>query len=474
MARIVRAKFVYVAPTLGAAVKLLWEPLKDTVHALGMWAEVDFREAPREGGKICVFDRTGSMLHLLGAEDRRDMEKLRGQPFDGVGVDEAASFSPELLDWFIERIITPRLGERRGWLALGGTPGHDLRGSFYEATRPGSTIHRPYARRNDPDFAGWTKWSSHAWSLADIAALPDAKRWPAIVANWVAAVEEKAKHQWADDHPIWMREYLGLWATDASETVYKYRAHVDGKEWNQWDPPREGPLGIAELPAQFNDWNYGFGLDLGAKDPFACVVFAISPSDPTRTLYHVWEVQQPKAIAEDIAKIMFGDALDHQHPRGLIGAIGWPNGIVVDSANLGPLFIEELARVYGLKCVPSERRPGQKFSAIELFNGDLLAGRVKILKGSELEKQIVQLRWKEDEFRIVKEDKAQANHLTDGAIYARQVLANLLVIELGGSPAAQAPRPALQQSAEEPQPPRRRGPGEFDRVSPTSYYDPFK
>jgi hypothetical protein len=451
----------------------MWDPFKDTIHALGLWDEVDFAEAPREGGKICTFERNGSQLHLLGCEDKRDMEKLRGHPFNGIGIDETASFRPEDIDWLIDRIIVPRLGERRGWLALGGTPGHILAGRFYEATRDGSEIHRPYARRDEPEFANWRGWSSHAWSLADVMALPDAARWPAIVANWTAALEEKEKNKWTDDNPIWMREYLGRWATDASELVYKYRAHVDGKPWNQWDPPRDGPLGLAKLPAEYDDWNYGFGVDLGSKDPFALVVFAISPSDPTRTLYHVWEVEKPRAYAKVVAQVLLGDELSHENPRGLIGAVGWPNGIVVDVAQLGGNFLDELGNVYGVRCAPSDRKPGQKFAAIELFNGSLVDGRVKVLKGSGLERQLQTLRWKEDEFRIVREDKAQANHLCDAAIYARQVLANLLAVEIGAD--AAAPRTAAAHAPPEQPEPRRREPDSvIGRISPAVYYDPFK
>jgi len=470
MARVVRGRFVYVTTTLGAAVDLLWDPAKATCEALGVLDEVDFKEV----GKVMTFKRTGARLKLFGADDRREMDKLRGQPFDGVGMDEVASFPPDLLDWFVDRIITPRLGERQGWFGMTGTPGHELRGRFYECTRPGSPTHRPYALRSDPEYADWKGWSSHHWTNEDVAALPDAQaRYPAIVANWNAALEVKRTNGWTDDNPIWQREYLGRWATDATTTVYTYRPHVDGKPWNQWDPERVGPLRIARLPAEYDDWNYGVGVDLGSKDPFALQVFAVSPSDPSRTLYHVHEFERPKMYAKTIAQHMLGEELDHDRPGGLFGAIGWPNGIVVDAAQLGGNFVDELSNVYGIKCVAAERAPGQKHSAIELFNGDLVDGRVKVLKGSVLEQQLQQLRWKEDEYRLVKEDKAQANHSTDAAIYARKVLAPLLLSDRreGERPAHQ---PSVQppSSPDEPTPRAPRNVYESHRA-PSFFDDPF-
>jgi len=105
--------------------------------------------------------------------------------------------------------------------------------------------------------------------------------------------------------------------------------------------------------------------------------------------------------------------------------------------------ISELANVYGLRFVKADRRPDSKFGAIELTNGDLVDGRIKILKDSPLEKQISVLQWKEDDFGRKKEDKAQANHSTDTLIYARKLIATLfesgaVVQETKNKPAKQS------------------------------------
>jgi len=63
------------------AADLLWDPLKDSCERLGIEASWN------ETRKVCVFKRTGAKLKLVGADDKKEMGKQRGQPFDGVGVD---------------------------------------------------------------------------------------------------------------------------------------------------------------------------------------------------------------------------------------------------------------------------------------------------------------------------------------------------------------------------------------------------
>jgi hypothetical protein len=421
MSAIPKSRFIYVAPTLGMATDLLWDPLKDTCAALDIPA--DFKEV----GKICTFTQNGARLKLVGADDVREMDKQRGQPFDGVGIDEAALFPPDRLEWFIERIITPRLGERRGWLGLASTPGHILRGYFYDRTRPGSDLHEPF----EPGRLA-SRWSSHTWSLQHVAELPEAKKlYPAIVANWNAALEKKALEGWSDDHPIWMREYLGRWAADDTETVFRYRPHVDGELWNRWEPlagqKRHGPDALkaimVELREQHPDLRAVVAMDQGYRDPFACNVFAFSPSDPDRRIWHVFAFERTEMYAKLIAELLLGDKLDHGRPEGVFGALSvWPDGIVMDADEA---LLGELSNVYGIRVAKAEKRADYKFGAIELVNGDLVDGRLKILASSPLEAQLQELQWKEDDFGRKKEDKAQANHSSDTLIYGRKLIAQL-------------------------------------------------
>jgi hypothetical protein len=447
LARIQRGRILYFATTRDQAVELNWEPLKDLIEKAGERDNFEFTESKL----TCRCKRTGARYKMVGADDKQEIEKYRGQPFDEVQIDEGASHSPELLERLLFRIIGPRLGERDGRIVVAGTPGHILRGPFYDATRPGSELHRRYAERDA--YPGWAKWSSHAWTLKLVAEQADAaQRYRAQVALWREALIEKDANGWSDDHPVWRREYLGEWAADDQENIFKYRPHVDGKPWNQWDPQRVGPMKIAKLPEQFNDYVYGYGIDLGAKDPFALNIGAMSPSDPTRTLYHVYGFEQRAMYARAIAELLVGQDAVAQVQRGdglpdtlggLFGATGWPNAIVADLAGLGEAMILELAEVYGIQIKAAQKK--DKFGAFEITNGDLVDGKVKILKDSLLEQQMMSLQWKADEFGAMKEDKAQANHSTDSWVYLRTELSPLLTGQ-ASPPAAPAAAYADPQS----------------------------
>lgn len=470
-----KGRFIFAAPTREMATDLLWDPLKDSCERLGI--EASFSEVK----KICIVKRTGARLKLVGADDKREMGKQRGQPFDGVGVDEVAEFSPHLIEWFVDRIIAPRLGERGGWLGLASTPGHVLRGLFYEASRPGSALHVPFSRLHEsPNWGGWV---SFAWSLRAVVELPDATRkYPAIVANWLEALRIKALRQWGDDHPIWMREYEGRWAADNTMLVFRYKPHDEhGKPWNEWDPPRRGPMGIAELPAGRSDWYYVITLDEGFSDPFACNAFAFSPSDPTRTIYHVYGMEQgkrrgdamderpddqrSKMYARPVAQLLIGEALDPAHPKGLIGELGeWPVGMEGDC---GEAMLLELANVYGVRVERFDRNSKYKMAAIEVVNGDLADGRLKILKGSPLATQIGELQFAEDDFGNMRESKAQANHSSDCLIIARKIIGKLISTGTVDVPDDAAARRAAQAefrrqlAADPPDPDERSQPSGF-------------
>lgn len=452
-----RGRLVYIATTRTQAEELMWEPLKASIEFYGLSDEFTFNES-----KLRVTcKRTGATYRLVGADNKKEIEKLRGQPFDEVQIDEAASFPPELLDALLDRIVGPRIGERNGVIVLAGTPGHILRGPFYDATRIGATaedgtaIHRPYADRDLPEWAEFDGWSSHAWSLEDVVKLPEAaERFIALVNLWAKALRTKKRKGWSDTNPIWLREYLGRWAADDTTHVFAYRPHlvleVDGKEvsqsWNQWDPARAGALQLAVLPKAGGPWHAVIAMDKGFHDEFAVNAYVFSPTDPDKNVFHVFAFEQTKMHARPLAELLLGDARDHLKPAGLIGALGgWPDGMIADADDA---FLLELANVYGLKVVKAKKERDYKAGAIELTNGDLVDGRIKVLKGSPLEKQLQSLQWKENAFGLRQEDKSQANHSTDTLIYGRRLIADLFEAGVVDQEADAAAKPAIDRGFE--------------------------
>jgi hypothetical protein len=433
MRRIPNARLVYIAETRGQAEELMWAPIKDLCEKLDI--ETRFNETKLK----LTFPKNGSTLRLVGADNKREIDKLRGQPFHEVQIDEAASHTRLVMEYLLYRIIGPRLGDYGGVLLMYGTPGHLLTGPFYEATRTGATIGRPWEDRHKDEHKDFAGWSTHHWTLQD-----GAKTVPAMERLWAEALLEKATNGWSDDNPIWKREYLGLWAADDTENVYKYRPHTeDGEEWNQWDPTIHEKTGLAVLPEGDHDWRFVYGMDMGHSDPFALEVFAASLT--TRTLYHVYEFEKPGMYARTIADQLLGEPgegekHDTDSPSGVIGHTGWPDGMVADTAGLGGAMLDELRNVYGIHIEAAQKK--DKFDAIELFNGDLIDGHVKILKDSKLEEQLMSLQWAIDTAGKLKEDEKQRNDCTDAAIYVRR----LAMHKFSSPPEAPGPDPGTPEA----------------------------
>ncbi len=405
---------LFIAATRDSAERLVWLDLKRILSVSLRLPGASFNES-----KLTCSLPNGSRLMLFGCDDKSDIQKLRGITYHEVGIDEVASIKKELLRELLEEVIGPRMV---GTLALIGTPGKELEGLFYEATRPAGTEHRAWSDRELPEYAGWDKWSSHSWTIRDgvdagIAAMAE------IHAAQLATI---VRDGLSETNPYRMREYDGRWAADSTANVYLYRPHNDdGTEFNQWSP-KLNAAGFAILPDTYKDWGYGIGIDVGFKDAFALEVFAFSYSDPSRTLYHVFEIYRTRLYAQAIAKLLIGEELSHERYGGIMGAIGWPDVIVGDFAMAGGALLAELQQVYGIVVAAADKPYKYKENAIELMNSDFYDGRIKIMKGSKLSEELLALRWVADPYGKRQENKGQANHGCDAAMYLRNALAAML------------------------------------------------
>jgi hypothetical protein len=408
------ARCIYFATTREQVIDLMWEPMKALLSELGILDDCKVLEVP-----LRIRLPNDSRIQMVGADDMKSIEKHRGKPYDEAWIDEAASFPIQLLDHLMNRVIKPRL-RKGGTIGIAGTPGHHLVGEFYEATRPGSEASRPWTERDKPEYAGWGGWSHHSWSQKEASEYVEA-----IADIWEASQADMKAKGWGWDHPVVMREVLGLWAADDTDHVFRYRSHADdGSAWNQWDPERDG-RGVAILPeiGRHDDWCYGWGIDLGFSDPLALEVFAWHPHDAARTLYHIFELNKRELYAREFAQLLIGEKLDHDNPGGLVGATGWPEATAVDDAGLGGSFIKELGEVYGIRLEAADKK--NKFGDIEGFNGNLLDGRIKVLKGSILEEQLIHNQWSKDDFGQHKRNKSQRDDACDAAVYLAARAAHL-------------------------------------------------
>jgi hypothetical protein len=138
----------------------------------------------------------------------------------------------------------------------------------------------------------------------------------------------------------------------------------------------------------------------------------------------------------------------------------------VDLAGLGQTLIDELSQVYGIPMKPAQK--AGKFGAIEVVNGDLVDGRMRILAGSPLEDQLATLQWKPDEYGQPKEDRSARNDHADAWTYIRTELGGMFGAVKAAPPAEDTKRTPRDQAAK-PAPTVYDGPdgrkrGEFDSL----------
>jgi hypothetical protein len=362
----------------------------------------------------------GSRGLLAGAETKADIERLRGAAAEAdiVIIDECKSFAPDHLNDLIENVVEPGLMTRDGQLVMIGTPGSIPLGPFYQATsllsvtdgdNPTPTCIMWNDKENPgPSYSKLSKediselYSLHHWTIADNLAAPH---------QWKRALTIKRKRGWGDDHPVWRREYLGEWVGNDSDLVYAYasnRAADPAKV--TWRPSPHSPTG---LPDGLGPWHLVLGLDLGYVDDSAMVLVAYS--ETLRELRHVYDYKAPGLDAEAFASQVLG----------ICQGFGQIEMVVADTAGGGSkMIIEMLNQRLGLAIQPAKK--SEKTDHIELLNGDFNSGRVKLIPGSDLEREICGLQWDLSQNSKVilartgrlREDPKCPNHLCDALLYA--------------------------------------------------------
>lgn len=367
----------------------------------------------------------GSRGMLAGAETKADIERLRGAAAEAdlVILDECKSFAPAHLDDLIENVIEPGLMTRNGQLLMVGTPGSIPLGQFYSATCLLARIPSPceadpqrqiptcidHSERDEPGpaYRGLSPdeladlFSLHTWTIEDNVAVPG---------QWLRALSIKRRRGYSDDHPVWRREYLGEWVSDASDLVYSFaKWQAEGKcNW----VPDHGANALTGLAEKDGPWHMLLGLDLGFVDDSAMVLVAYS--ETLQELRHVYDFKAPgldsQAFAEEVL--------------GIIDTYGQPEMVVADVGGGGSkMIIETLNQRYGLAIQPASKR--EKQDHIELINGDFAQNRIKIIPNSDLAHELCGLQWDlSNDSKVIlsrtgrlREDPSCPNHLCDALLY---------------------------------------------------------
>lgn len=367
---------VYIALTRNTAKRILWPELFLANARFGVGGQFNHTE-------LTVRLPNGSEIWLTGASDADDIEKLRGQKYKIVVVDECASFGG-FFGSMVEEVIEPALIDQQGSLVLAGTPGAACIGFFYNVTQRGST------------------WNTHRWTIMENPHIPHAR---------IYLAQKKKEKAWQDDHPIYLREWCGQWVHSSDSLVYKY------------DPIRNS---IADdLPS----CEYVLGVDLGTNDAF--VVSVLGFSVESKEAFIVDEFCQsgmiPDAWEEKIRQ------LQEQYQ---------PIATVVDAGALGKAIVENF-QSHGLVCEAADKT--KKAAYVELLNGELISGKLKIQKGLKVCDEMRLLQWDPD--RPGKEDERFANNCCDAALYAFRKCYHWLSPDPVQLPAAGSQEAYAQESA---------------------------
>lgn len=360
----------------------------------------------------------GSQIRFVGADSLAEIEKLRGGQFDGVIVDECKSFAPRVFEELLQDVIEPALLDRSGQLFVIGTPGDILAGPFFLATTEepvtlttaaGKRVsNAPYG--STPDHPAL--WSLHPWTLQDnVTEFKD--RHGKIYTLWQKALEVKAHHGWADDHPTWRREYLGHWVPADSKLVYRYQPHV-----HDYTPTGEG-IGIPG--GEGHPWKRVVGIDLGTRDGTAMVVWAYSDTRPG-----LWELYSEKRRVKKTDRDETGKP-DPNSQLNLRTLAAWYRDIEekygpfeaspCDFAGLATMVMDSLGDEYQIYLEPAEKR--EKNDYIQLMNNDLDARQIHVIAGSPLSRELLEDQWDQKILDRGKreEDRNIPNDLCDAALY---------------------------------------------------------
>lgn len=397
------ARVLIVGLTVNSTKRSFWRALEDLVRRHGIDAEANRTD-------LSFTFWNGSYLFLFGAETPDRIERLRGDEWDLVIVDEAKSFSPFALDYLINEVLMPGVATRGGEIWMVGTPGHIFGGEFYLATNPGKRrkdengeeCGGPVGQWYDPEAGVLLEvmWSTHRWTMADNTAVPG---------QWKRALEDKQRRGWRDDHPAWRREYLGEWVVNENGLVYALGMLLfTAPETVTWrpDPNRPGSFGLPD-----GDWHLLLGVDFGFENPTSFVVAAYS-RDPQEIRYLHSEKHQHMVLSEVASKY-----------TELVRRFGGFEAVVVDAGAQGKMIQETLLSDYGIPAIPAEKREKQAY--IQAMNSDYHSGRIKVIVGDAFTEEARALSWdlsdggKEELARKgrLREDTKMPNDLCDAGLY---------------------------------------------------------
>ena len=351
---------LYLSKTRQSAEEIMW---RDVVKAINRNLELGFKA--NEVDLSLTNTVTESKLRLAGADASPDeMTKYLGGKLKRVGIDEAAAFRQDL-NRLVYEILYPALADHDGQLALISTTDQLKKGLFYEITRPELDKRRK-------------GWSVHEWTSLDNPYMRDK------ILKQIAKLKEDNPR--IHEVPWFQRQYLNMWATDDQRTVYRY------------DQDRND---IHVVPTGGNRLRV-LGLDLGFTDATA---FAIADFGLRERRCDFIDCYKKSGMTiSDVA-----ERLDYYQK------VYQPYAMIVDGA--AKQAVEELKQRFGFPLIAADKMG--KAEIIEIFNSELLAGRIGYFQPAmqPITSEYPDLIWDEKSTKR-EEHPGCENHGADACLYA--------------------------------------------------------
>lgn len=360
---------VFISYTRSTAKNTIWKPLQEFLRKLGIVPTVNKTD-------LALTLPNGSTIRLQGASKEEDAEKLRGNPYAIVVLDECGSAEyAHNLDYIVKDLLGISVDETRGTLVMIGTPDIYIDTLFYRVTglSPGDQDYEP-------------GWSVHRWTWEDNDSLrPNSKE--RVSHNIRLSLQERLK---ADPElPLtdgYKREYRGDWILASDQLVYRFNP---AKNLTPELPP--GPYETI------------ISVDPASNDGTAFVVASFQKGG---ALY-IRESYKLKQL--DITQVA-------EHVKDLAERYKPITRYVIDGA--AKQAVSEMRSRHKIPWIPTTKSPNYKHNAISQMNGDFRLSKIKILahKNQELLKEYARLTW--DPKDPTKERQSLPNDLCDAALYA--------------------------------------------------------
>lgn len=412
-----KSRQLYINETRDEAKALAWDEPDDGIIAVLTAFELNRGE--RRGDEadywaneteLVVRFRNGSMIKLFGADDERQINKLRGRKWHRCMLDEAQK--ARHLQQLIQQILGASMADFDGQIWLTGTPSKDASGYFFEVTRQDGQTRAP-------------GWAVHEWSVVDnpfFGASPD-ERWARTAA---VALEENG---WTEDDPDFRREWLGRWVI--SDANYVYPVHAVAPHLLTFAPMRMTATGKYDHEAAMRDlpknrrgkrmhWLFSIGLDFGFfPDPFAICMGAFSME--TDVAYEMWSWKKIRTDADE----------QRDELKYLVDNVDGIASIVGDPAGQRALMKGWRERM----SIPIEdAEKSEKDTWIDLMGTAIRKNRWRYREGSPLLHEHRHLVWlpvkngkrKEHSDRKLLDGSVPGNHCSDGGLYQWRHMTNWL------------------------------------------------